>query len=206
VAVQEWGWLDDSPMRKIRKPTEPRGRVRFLSDDERERLLKACEESDSPYLYTVVVLALSTGARKSEIMNLKWKDVDLNRNRITLEETKNHERRILPLAGHALQLVKDMASVRRIDTHLLFSSSAPDRPADVRYHWNTALRKAGIENFRFHDLRHTAASALAMNGASLAEIADVLGHKTLQMVKRYAHLSEAHTARVVARMNEKIFG
>ena len=66
--------------------------------------------------------------------------------------------------------------------------------------------EAKIENFRFHDLRHSAASYLAMNGASLAEIAEVLGHKTLQMVKRYAHLSEAHTAKVVAKMNESIFG
>ncbi len=77
---------------------------------------------------------------------------------------------------------------------------------DLRFPWERALKQAEIENFRFHDLRHSTASYLAMNGASLAEIADVLGHKTLQMVKRYAHLSEAHTANVVANMNEKIFG
>jgi integrase len=76
---------------------------------------------------------------------------------------------------------------------------------DIRTPFRTALKHAGITDFRFHDLRHSAASYLAMNGASLAEIAEVLGHKTLQMVKRYAHLSEAHTARVVAKMNEKIF-
>jgi len=68
------------------------------------------------------------------------------------------------------------------------------------------LKVAKIENFHWHDLRHTCASYLAMNGASLAEIAEVLGHKTLQMVKRYAHLSQAHTARVVTSMNEKMFG
>ena len=77
---------------------------------------------------------------------------------------------------------------------------------DLRAPWEAALKKAGIEDFRFHDLRHSAATYLAMNGASLAEIAEVLGHKTLQMVKRYTHLSEAHTAGVVARMNERIFG
>ena len=76
---------------------------------------------------------------------------------------------------------------------------------DVRTSWEYALRGADIENFRWHDLRHSTASYLAMNGASLAEIAEVLGHKTLQMVKRYAHLSEQHTAGVVASMNEKIF-
>ena len=72
--------------------------------------------------------------------------------------------------------------------------------------WERTVERAGITDFRFHDLRHSAASYLAMNGASLMEIAEVLGHKTLSMVKRYAHLSEAHTAGVVARMNEKIFG
>ena len=77
---------------------------------------------------------------------------------------------------------------------------------DLRTPWLAALKKADIEDFRFHDLRHSAASYLAMNGASIAEIAEVLGHKTLQMVKRYSHLSEVHTAGVVARMNERIFG
>jgi len=76
----------------------------------------------------------------------------------------------------------------------------------LRAPWLAALKKAGVADFRFHDLRHSAASYLAMNGASLAEIAEVLGHKTLQMVRRYAHLSEAHTAGVVSRMNAKIFG
>ncbi len=77
---------------------------------------------------------------------------------------------------------------------------------DLRSPWETAVKKAELQDFKFHDLRHSAASYLAMNGASLAEIAEVLGHKTLQMVKRYAHLSEGHTACVVASMNNKIFG
>ena len=76
---------------------------------------------------------------------------------------------------------------------------------DIRKHWYDAVEAAGIEDFRFHDLRHSAASYLAMNGATLAEIAEVLGHKTLQMVKRYAHLSDQHTAAVVERMNKAIF-
>ncbi len=80
------------------------------------------------------------------------------------------------------------------------------KPWDSRSAWLSALKKANIQEFRFHDLRHSCASYLAMNGASLAEIAEVLGHKTLQMVKRYAHLSEAHTAKVVQSMNERIFG
>ena len=207
IAVNEWGWLDDSPMRKVKKPALPRGRVRFLSEEvERPRLLKACEESSNPYLYPVVVLALSTGMRQGEIMGLTWEDVDLHQGRATLHETKNGERRVVPLSGKALELLKEHSKVRRLDTALLFPSKNPKKPVDLRAPWEAALKKAGIEDFRFHDLRHSAASYLAMNGASLAEIAEVLGHKTLKMVKRYSHLSEAHTAGVVALMNARIFG
>jgi integrase len=206
IAVKEWGWLDDSPIRKVSKPKEPRGRIRFLSDDERQRLLDACKASDSQYLYTVVVLALSTGARKMELLNLTWQNVNLKRAVITLNATKNGERRVLPLAGHALGLMQEHAKVRRFDTTRVFPSHDGKGPRDIRTAWKHVIKRAGISDFRFHDLRHSAASYLAMNGASLAEIAEVLGHKTLQMTKRYAHLSEAHTAGVVARMNQAIFG
>lgn len=207
VAVNEWGWLEDSPMRKVKKPSEPRGRFRFLSDEERERLLEACEKSEYPYLYPVFVLAISTEMRQGEIMGLTWDSVDLHQSGITLHDTKNGERRVVPVVGKALELLKDHAKVKRSDTSLLFPSKVDSqKPMDLRAPWKAALTKAGIEDFRFHDLRHSAASYLAMNGASLAEIAEVLGHKTLQMVKRYAHLSEAHTAGVVERMNKSIFG
>jgi len=206
IAVKEWGWLEQNPLTKVTKKKEPRGRVRFLSDEERQKLLEACQNSISPWLYLVVVLALSTGARRMEILGLRWQDVDLNRAIITLHQTKNGERRILPVTGHALSLLKAHAKVRPLHTDFVFPGKNLKNPIDLRTPWETALKHACIEDFRFHDLRHSAASYLAMNGASLAEIAEVLGHKTLQMVKRYAHLSEAHTAKVVARMNEKIFG
>lgn len=207
VAVNEWEWLEHHPLSKVSKMKEPRGRVRFLNDDERNSLLKACKKSKCPYLYTVVILALSTGARFNEIMSLTWQNIDLNRKVITLHETKNNERRALPLTGHALELIKESNKIRRMGSDLVFPSpSDPKQPYKIRAAWDTAMENAKLEDFRFHDLRHSAASYLAMNGASLAEIAEVLGHKTLSMVKRYAHLSEAHTHGVVASMNEKIFG
>jgi integrase len=209
--VKEWEWIDDTPMRKVAKPTESGGRKRFLSDDERHRLLKACKDSSNAYLYPVVVLALSTGMRSGEIMGLTWDVVDLNRGRAILHETKNGDPRAVAITGHALEVVKEMGKVRRIDSNLLFPAKRiapqkPQKPMSLRHDWEAALKVADIDDFRFHDLRHTAASYLAMNGASLAEIAEVLGHKTLQMVKRYAHLSEGHTSRVVESMNQKIFG
>ncbi len=207
VAVNEWEWLEINPMQKVKKPKESRGRVRFLSDDERERLLTACKASKNPLLYPAVILALSTGMRLSESMNLSWDDVDFQRRLITLHETKNGERRAAPLTGLAFDQLKGMSKVRRIDTDLIFASKiVRGKSIDLRSSWETALEKAQIDDFHWHDLRHSCASYLAMNGATLAEIAEVLGHKTLQMVKRYAHLSEQHTLGVVERMNQKIFG
>lgn len=209
VAVKEWGWVDDNPVLKVTKPKQPGGRVRFLDDDERARLLQACKESSNSDLYAAVVLALSTGARQMEIWGLRWGQVDLTRRVILLDDPeaiKNSQRRVLPLEAHALDLMKEKAKLRRIGTDLVFPGRSGKAAMDFRAPWETALKKAGIENFRWHDLRHSAASYLAMNGATLPEIAAVLGHKTLAMVQRYAHLSEAHTSAVVGRMNQKIFG
>lgn len=207
IAHKEWEWIAENPCSKLSKMPEPRGRVRFLNDEERTALLNACKLSKSPHLYPIVILALSTGARLGEILSLTWDQVDLTKGRITLHETKNNERRLIPLTGHALRVIREWSKVRRIDSALLFPNTRnPKEPIDIRSPWYTALKRSEIENFRFHDLRHSAASYLAMNGASLAEIAEVLGHKTLAMVKRYAHLSEAHTHSVVASMNERIFG
>ncbi|MBS0656425.1 MAG: site-specific integrase [Verrucomicrobia bacterium] len=205
TAVKEWGWLDDSPMRKVTRPKEPRGRIRFLNDNERKFLLEACQKSDHAHLYTIVVLALSTGMRQGEIMHLTWDDVDFATNRIVLHDTKNGESRVLPLVGHARELLVQLSKLRRLDTRLLFPGKNTKKPLDLRYAWEQAIKIAGIEDFRFHDLRHSAASYLAMNKATLGEIAHVLGHKTLQMVKRYAHHSEAHTTKVVTQMNSNIF-
>ena len=206
MAIKEWGWIDDNPLRKVTKPKEPRGRIRFLSDDERVRFLEECKKSESQYLYTSVVLALSTGGRRMEILGLTWKDVDFNRGVITLHETKNGERRLLPLAGHALELMQQLSKIRHVKCNLVFPGKDLKKPVDLRTPFDNALKRAEITDFRWHDLRHCCASYLAMSGASLAEIAEILGHKTLQMVKRYAHLSDAHTSKVVARMNEAIFG
>lgn len=206
LAVKDWQWIDDSPLRKVTKPKEPRGRERFLSDSERDALLQACKASTSRFLHTVVVLALSTGMRRGEIMSLNWSHIDIPRGRILLYETKNDSSRAVPLAGLALAMVSGLAKVRRIDTDLVFYGDTGTEPVDLTKPWTTALSKAKVTNFRFHDLRHSAASYLAMNGATTIEIAAILGHKTLQMVKRYSHLANSHTSSVVTSMNEKIFG
>lgn len=205
IAAREWQWLEANPLTKVSKLKEPRGRVRFLSDEERGRLLAACRESDEALLYPLVVVAISTGVRQGELLSLRWPDVDLEREVAVAHDTKNRERRALPLSGLALDLLRDLGKLRRLDTDLVFANNK-GKATFPRNAWESALKAAEIEDFRFHDLRHSAASYLAMSGATLAEIAEVLGHKTLAMVKRYAHLTEQHTSKVVARMNQQIFG
>jgi len=206
IAVNEWEWMQDNPMKKVKRPKEPRGRVRYLGDDERGRLFSACAESNNRFLFVVVMVAISTGMRLGELMGLKWADVDLNKGRLTLHETKNGERRVVPLVGKALEAMQEHNKVRRLGSEFVFPGRNGEKPADIRTAWNNAIEQAEIEDFHFHDLRHSTASYLAMNGASLAEIADILGHKTLQMVKRYAHLSDSHVAGVLEDMNRKILG
>ena len=217
IAVNDWEWLDESPMRRVKKLPEPRGRVRFLSDDvikdgkttagERSRLLLSCETAKTKHLLPIVVLALSTGMRLNEIRFLTWSVVDLDRNMITLFETKNGDIRVVPLLGKAHELLrKRAAELRACNDQLLFPSTLdPSKPIDITSAWRRALSRADISNFKFHDLRHSAASYLAMSGATPNDISEVLGHKTLQMVKRYSDLSDAHTADVIRKINEKIF-
>ena len=202
VAIQEWGWIDANPVSKMRKLREARGRIRFLSTDERERLLAASRASRNRHLHLIVVLALSTGARRSEILGLQWNDINIDKGVIHLETTKNGERRTLPLTGYALDLMRQHP---RNDSLFLFPSQSGDRPANIRDAWVGAVKRAGLVDFRLHDLRHTAASYLAMSGASLMEIAEILGHKSLAMTRRYSHLSQEHTRSVVERMNQAIF-
>jgi integrase len=191
--VRELQWLEANPVERIKKPTESTGRTRFLSDDERVRLLDACKGHED--LYLAVVLALTTGARQAELMTLHWDQVDFARQSILLRDTKNGERRTIPLVGAARDLLQAREQSRKADEPLVFPATARARKSeciDLRVPWERALKAANIEDFHWHDLRHTAASYLAMNGTSLVELAKLLGHRTLAMVARYSHLSDEH--------------
>ena len=152
--------------------------------------------------YPFVLVALSTGARKSEAARLRWRDIDLVKGTAILQKTKNGERRVLALEGPVLDALRERMAVRRIGVAQVFGSER-GLATFPRNAWEQALREAGVPDFHFHDIRHTFASYMAMSGATLAELAEALGHKTLAMVKRYAHLSEAHTSGVIRRMTEK---
>lgn len=213
--AKAWGWATQNPMEGVNAITKIRDeRTRFLTDDERAKLLEACRQSDNEHLYTVVVFALSTGARKSEILKLTLSDVDLDRGTAILRDTKNGDTRSVPVARHLADVLTEQkaratalydAMPQPPATRWLFPRADGFQPIDIRTAWENARDKAGLADFRFHDLRHSTASYLAMKGASLVEIAEVLGHRTLQMVRRYAHLSESHVKGLVESLNEDIF-
>jgi len=207
-AVKELRWLEDNPCRKVTNPKEPKGRTRFLSADERTRLLDACKASSCKMLYPAVLLAMSTGMRRGEQFSLTWKDVDLQTGRIILTDTKNGETRVAIATGPALTELQKLAKVRRIDTPLIFPAKAKrtTKPVCLDRPFRDAKAVAEVENFRWHDLRHCFASELAMSGATLSELAEAMGHKTLDMVKRYSHLTEGHISGVIERMTAKVFG
>lgn len=207
MCVKEWYWLDSNPSSKVTKPSLPKGRTRFLSDEERVKFLEACKRSKSPYLFIIVILAISTGMRSGELKNLIWKDIDFERERIVLEETKNGETRVLPLVGFALTLIKKLESSRRTDSQLLFpGKKKPENPYDYRSAWRVAVKRAQLEDFTFHDLRRTFGSYCVMNGSTLNVVGELLGHKSEGVTKIYTHLSDAYQKEAVSSMNEKVFG
>lgn len=204
VARTQWNWVQNNPMSDIRSLPEPRGRVRYLTGDEMSRLFASCKSERKPELYDAVLMALSTGARKDEILSIEPSQVDVASARVVLEETKNNERRRLSLSGGVLAMVMRRMDALREGQKYLIHGRFRHQKARIDVEFRRACKRAGIEDFHFHDLRHTFASYLTMNGASLAEIAEALGHKTLNMVKRYAHLSDSHTSQVIADMNRKM--
>lgn len=201
VAVKEYGWLTKNPVPNVTRLADSKGRERFLSDDERDALLAACAASQWAPLDPLVRLALATGARKGELLGLQWADVDLTRRVTRFRDTKNGESRTVPLAQPAVAALEDWSKGR-----LKVGPVFPWQPGPMQKAWDAARAEAKLVDFRFHDLRHSAASYLAMSGASLMDIAAILGHKTLAMVKRYSHLSEQHTTAAVDRMAERFLG
>lgn len=206
IAVKEWGWLEENPAFKISKPKEAQGRDRYLSLEEKTRLLEACRASMNPHLYPIVSIALLTGMRYGEIVKLHWKDICLGMKHITLRETKNGDKRIIPLTDTVIEVLKAMSSFGSTAMELIFTSkkTTTTHPISIRKSFARALKVAGIHSFRFHDLRHTAASYLAMNGATQGELMAILGHRSPQMTRRYAHYSQQHLGELMHKMNTKI--
>ena len=167
---------------------ENNGRLRYLEKDEIEQLLDNCSST----LRNMVELVLNTGLRKSELLHLKWRDIDLKNKLLFVWDTKNKESRSIPLNNRAIEVFKRIP--RNLRGEYVFPSPVDQSKTwvDIRKEWNKALKKINIESFTFHDLRNTFASHLVMAGIDLKAIQELLGHKRIEMTLHYAHLSPSH--------------
>lgn len=176
-------------------------RLRYLTPEEIERLLAACPE----HLRRVVTVALHTGMRKSEILTLQWQQIQLEQRGVLLLDTKNGEQRGVPLTetvARLFQTIQEDHARFGLASPWVFPNPVTGKPyrADWKTAWYTALRKAGIGDFRFHDLRHTCGSYLAMRGVDIRTIQEILGHKTLTMTQRYTHLTQQHKLAAIGQL------
>jgi integrase len=190
----------------VTKGPEHTGFVRYLSDDERGALLKACKASEDPNIYCGVMLALATGARAGNLRMLTWDDVDLERWTLRFVQTKNREPRHVPVVGQAQAVLQRQFDRDPTGKGWVFKGANDKVPADLDKPWRLVREAAGLvgeKHCRFHDLRHTTASYLTMNGATLAEVAEALGHRTLVMAKRYSHQSGEHVRGTLERMADR---
>lgn len=200
----EWDMVEDDTLKRIRKAKlleENNRRLRFLSKEECQNLIACCDKHLSP----IVITALNTGLRRGEILSLKWDNLDFKHGFILLERTKNGERREIPINDTLRAALHTVT--RRLDVPYVFHNPATGKPyQDVKRSFNTALRKTKIGDFHFHDLRHTFASHLVMAGVDLTTIKELLGHKTLTMTLRYAHLAPSHKVKAVEMLDEVLQG
>lgn len=201
VARKEWHWINNNPFEGVSKLKESKGRVRYLSEDERNRLL--LETSNNPQLHCFVVIALSTACRAGDLLKLKWADVSLKEGRLLFRDTKNTEARTAWLHGEANRLLKLHAKVRRIDSELVFTGKGGQ--FEYKKLFRTACELAEVVNFRFHDLRHTAATELAKLGATEQQLRAIGGWKS-GVVSRYVHLAANDSKYLLERMSNKLLG
>lgn len=194
LAVTEWEYIPVNPVHRLRPPKAPPGRVRYLQPTE----LRTVLEASQLWLRPIIALAAATGMRRSEILRLRWLDVDLKGGRLMLPQTKNGDGRIVYLNTLAVQAINFAAHDDARPTDRVFPNLKPE---NVSVAFLRLCRKVGIADFHFHDLRHTAASWLRMSGADIHTVAQLLGHKDLRMAARYQHLSPAFLADAVGRLD-----
>ena len=186
-----------NPVRKesVSSFSENPAKQRFLSKEEQKNLLKACQNSHWNKLYLLVLMALTTGARKGELLALKWSEIDLNERTASLPTSKNGKPKLLPLTQ---PVIEELFKYRQNNSSLVFHSTVSKEHAfDPKKAWLSALKVSEIGHIRFHDLRHTAASNLVRVGRSLFEVGTLLGHSSTSMTARYAHLAIDDTRKMV---------
>jgi integrase len=213
----EWAMVEISPFDKggsllLKENNE---RIRYLTEDEIERLLAECPK----HLSRIVECALNTGMRRGEMLSLKWSQI--RDGFIYLQKTKTNRARQIPINEDLAKVLSESRSENQLKSEYVFPfrkgehalkgektvrkrkglAPAPEAIGSIKTSFNSAVRRAGIEDFRFHDLRHTFASHMVMRGATIKEVQEILGHKNISMTMRYAHLSQEHKEKAVNLLN-----
>ncbi len=189
LALKEWEWVNDNPVKKVSMEKEPPARDRWLTYEEEERLLSVSPQ----WLEQMIIFAIETGCRKGEMLSLQWRSIDLFEKVVTIFGSKTGERRTIPLSQRALEVLKDRqkerVKVRSINEDLAFTYPVGQKINinTLRSAFENALKKSKVEDFRWHDLRHTFASRLAQAGVDPYTIQRLMGHKAFITTQRYAH-------------------
>lgn len=193
----KWGDAIKNPVKDVKFLEEPPGRTRFLYQEEASRLIQCCNS----YIHPIVFTALNTGMRLGEILALTWDQVYIDQTinpYIELRKTKNNKSRFVPLNDDMIELLSGIA--RNVDDHVFLGPNAKPLKS-IKKGFKNALKKAGIANFRFHDLRHTFASHFVMRSGDLPTLKAILGHSSMKMVERYTHLAESHINKQINNLN-----
>ena len=213
----DWNMVNEATSKQVHKVKmfrENNRRDHFLGAEEIQALLDACSSNvvtitgkqikqKQDHLKPIIIFALNTGCRKDEILSLKWENVDMKHGFINMVQTKNGERRQIPINDTLREMLKGLT--RRLDVPFVFyDPETGNRFQDVKRSFNTACKKAGILDFVFHSLRHTFASHLVMNGVDLTTVSRLMGHKSLTMTLRYSHLAPNHLTSAVNVLNSSM--
>lgn len=200
--AKQWEMIEVSPFEKgpRLKVKENSGRLRFLSQDEIERLLSECP----PHIEPIVETAIHTGMRRGELLGLKWEQI--KHGQIYITESKTDKPRQIPINERLAAILKEQRRKNQMKWAYVFCGPDGKRFTDIKKSFNSARRRAGLEDFRFHDLRHTFASHLVMAGVSLKAVQELLGHTTLTMTLRYSHLAQDHLKTAVESLNSLASG
>ena len=185
LAIKEWEWAKQNPVSRVSFEQEDNKRDRWLSQEEEGRLLPTCV----PWVWEIVMTALHTGMRMGEILSLRWDTVDLFRRTVTILHSKNGDKRTIPLNGNMFALLKEKLKDRVSSSEWIFPSQAGTKRDGhgLRRAFRKALKMATIQDFHFHDLRHTFATRLVQAGVDLYKVQKLLGHRSPVMTQRYAH-------------------
>jgi integrase len=187
----EWGKLKENPAKKVKLLKGAVNRVRYLMPEEYQLLLSNCED----FLKPIVTLAVHTGMRRGELLGLQWDQVNIEQGIITILDTKNHERKDIPINETVKETIKGMKK----DGDFIFpgKNGKPFSPMKLHFSFHRAMEASNITDFRFHDLRHTFASNLVMAGVKIEKVQKLMGHKLLTMTQKYSHLAPGYLSESV---------